>query len=175
MEGKKIFLTGFMGCGKSSHGKKLAKALGLSFIDLDNYIEKKEGMSIDEFFSKNGEDAFREKETLYLNQVIARYANAVIALGGGTPCFNDNVKSILKNGTMVYIKMSPEALFNRIENAVIPRPLLKNKTPEESLEFIKALLKKRESYYNQAQITVNGIDLTTDKLKGALSVFTAKP
>lgn len=174
MEGKKIFLTGFMGCGKSSHGKKLAKALATSFIDLDNYIEKKEGMSIDEIFTKSGEDAFREKETMYLNQVIARYANAVIALGGGTPCFNDNIKTILKNGTLIYIQMVPEALFNRIENAVIPRPLLKGKTPEESLEFIKALLKKRESYYNQAHITVNGIDLTTAKLQQSLSEYLVK-
>ena len=157
-----------MGCGKSTHAKKLAKALGSSFIDLDNYIEKKEGMSIDEIFTKLGEDTFREKETLYLGQVIARYTNAVIALGGGTPCFNDNIKTILKNGTLVYIQMTPEALFNRIENALTPRPLLKDKSPEESLEFIKALLKKRESYYNQANFTVNGIDLTTNKLKEIL-------
>ena len=81
------------------------------------------------------------------------------------------MKTILEKGIAVYIEMPAEALFNRLENAAIPRPLLNGKNPDESLEIIKFLLKKRESFYLQSQIKVNGIDLTPNKLKEALSLF----
>jgi shikimate kinase len=76
----KIFLIGFMGCGKTTHAKKLAKSLERPFIDLDNYIEGKEGMSVQKIFEDKGENYFREKETEYLKQVIARYSTSVVAL-----------------------------------------------------------------------------------------------
>jgi len=170
---QKIFLIGFMGCGKTTHAKKLAKVLRSSFIDLDNYIEKKEETTIEKIFSDKGEEYFREKERLYLKQVIDRYKTSVVSLGGGAACFNDNLKTILKAGIVIYIEMSPEALHYRLVHSKTNRPLLQNKTAEESLEFIKTLLNKREKYYTQAHITVPGIDLTTDKLKEALSLFIA--
>jgi shikimate kinase len=170
----KIFLIGFMGCGKSTHGKKLAKALQKPFIDLDNYIEKKEEAAVQTIFETKGEDYFREKETEYLKQVIARYPKSVISLGGGAACFNNNINLIRKSGTVVYIEMPAESLHYRLTQSETQRPLLKNKSAEESLEFIKYLLHKREPFYTQAHITVNGINLTTDKLKEALSLFIGK-
>lgn len=174
MMSDKIFLIGFMGSGKSTHGKKLAKALEKPFIDLDNYIEKKEGITVDEIFSTKGEDYFREKESEYLKQVIARYPKSVVSLGGGTPCFNNNITQILKSGTAVYIEMPAESLHYRLTQSENKRPLLKDKSLEEGLEFIKSLLRKREQFYLQAQLTINGINLTTDKLKEALSLYSAK-
>ena len=169
----KIFLLGFMGSGKSTHGKRLARLLNRPFIDLDHYIERKENKSIGEIFTKEGENHFRDLEKLYLNQVISRYAQSVISLGGGTPCFNDNMNTILKNGLPIYIQMSPEALFNRISNSTNERPLLKGKTKEQSLDFINETLTEREKYYIKALIKVNGIDLTANKLAEELSLFIA--
>lgn len=171
---QKIFLIGFMGCGKTTHAKKLAKALRNSFIDLDNYIEKKEEMSVETIFATKGEEYFREKETLYLDQVISRYKTSVVSLGGGAACFNNNLNTILKAGIVIYIEMPPEALHYRLVHSKTNRPLLQNKTAEESLTFITSLLHKRQVFYNQAHIKINGIDLTTDKLKEALSLFIAK-
>lgn len=170
----KIFLIGFMGCGKSTQGKKLAKTLVKPFIDLDNYIAKKEESTIETIFETKGEDYFREKETEYLKQVIARYPKSVVALGGGAACFNSNINLILKSGTVIYIEMPPDSLHYRLTQSETSRPLLKNKTLEESLEFVTNLLHKRQIFYSQAHITVNGINLTTDKLKEALSLFSAK-
>lgn len=169
----KIFLLGFMGSGKSTHGKRLARLLNRPFIDLDHYIERKENKSIGEIFTKEGENHFRDLEKLYLNQVISRYAQSVISLGGGTPCFNDNMNTILKNGLPIYIQMSPEALFNRLSNSTNERPLLKGKTKEQSLDFINETLTEREKYYIKALIKVNGIDLTANKLAEELSLFIA--
>lgn len=174
MQSDKIFLIGFMGSGKTTQGKKLAKALDKPFIDLDNYIEKKENLTIDQIFSSKGEAYFREKESEYLKQVIARYPKSVVSLGGGAACFHNNISQILKNGTVIYIEMPAESLHYRLSQSETQRPLLQNKSLEESLEFINDLLRRRLPYYTQAHITVNGINLTTDKLKEALSLFIAK-
>lgn len=170
---EKIFLIGFMGCGKSTQGKKLAKALQRPFIDLDHYLEKKEEATVDAIFAEKGEDYFREKEAVYLEQVVNRYASSVVSTGGGTPCFHQNMARMLKAGLVIYISMPPESLHLRLSQAKVARPLLAGKTAEESLEHIQYLLHKRESYYNQAHITVNGHNLTTDKLKEALSLYVA--
>jgi len=173
MKTDKIFLIGFMGSGKTTQGKKLAKALDKPFIDLDNYIEKKENSTISQIFTTKGEDYFREKESEYLKQVIARYPKSVVSLGGGAACFNNNITQILKGGTAIYIEMPAESLHYRLTQSETQRPLLQNKSLEESLEFIKDLLRRREPFYTQAHITVNGINLTTDKLKEALSLYSA--
>lgn len=166
----KVFLVGFMGCGKSTQGKKLAKALNKPFIDLDNYIEKKEELSIDEIFKNKGEAYFREKETEYLTQVIKRYPSSVVSLGGGTPCFNNNMVQILKAGTAIYLEMPAESLHFRLTQSESKRPLFSNKSAEEGLKFIQELLRIRIPYYERAPIKVNGINLTTEKLVEALTL-----
>lgn len=172
---EKIFLMGFMGCGKTTHGKKLAKKLNRPFIDLDHYIERKENKTIPEIFNLSGENAFREMEALYLKQVISRYASAVISLGGGTPCFNNNIDIINTSGLSIYIEMTSKALFQRLENAATARPLLAGKSSDEKLKTISDLLEVRENFYKQAAIKVNGINLDTEKLIEALSLFIGNP
>lgn len=160
-----------MGSGKSTHGKKLASELRYRFIDLDSYIEKKEGKSVQDIFNESGENVFREKETEYLEEILKDPNPFVLSLGGGTVCFHDNIYKVLASGLLIYIKMSPKALCGRLVNSVKERPLLKNKNEQEILEFITATLERREQFYDQAQLTVNGIDLTAHDLKEKVVAF----
>jgi len=127
---------------------------------------------VQEIFEKKGEEPFRKKETEYLKQVIARYESSVVSLGGGAPCFNENIDLLLKKGIVIYIKMPAEALFSRLKQSADSRPLLKHKTDDEKLNFIKELLQKREPVYAKAHLTVDGFNLTADKLKEAVSLYT---
>jgi shikimate kinase len=165
---EKIFLTGFMGSGKSTHGKKLAKELGYRFIDLDSYIEDKENMSVQSIFSNFGEKEFRQKETQYLLEIILLNERMVVSLGGGTICFHNNINNILKSGLLVYIKMPAEALYERLKNSKKKRPLLQNKNDEERFLVIKTLLGQREPFYSKAHLTINGIDLKMSVLKESI-------
>jgi len=159
----KVFLIGFMGCGKSTMGKRLAKKTGYTFIDLDQQLEKAMGMTIGAYFSEYGEAAFRtlESETL---QTFDYPTNAIVATGGGAPCFFDNIEWMNRNGLSVYIEMSPLALAKRLENGKDKRPLLKDLNETQMVEFIKSRLEERDVFYKRALLTVNGIDLTADAL-----------
>lgn len=157
--GKHIFLCGFMGCGKSTHGKKIARLLKMSFVDLDKYIQEKENKTIQFIFDHEGETEFRKLESHYLNEIINSDSGSVISLGGGTVCFNSNLNIIKEKGILVYIQMPPEALSDRLQNSKQKRPLLKNITSENLLSFIREKLKERDEYYLQADIIINGIDL----------------
>lgn len=154
-----------MGSGKTTHGKKLAKLLGYNFIDLDELISHNENLSVSELFELKGEKEFRHIETQTLKSIIHNSGPFVISLGGGTPCFNQNLDLLKKEGVLIYIQMPPKALFNRLITAKEKRPLLKNKTDQELLPFIENLLKQREEYYLQAAIIVDGINLDLMTLK----------
>lgn len=160
-----------MGSGKSTHGKKLASLLKREFIDLDDFIVSKYGMSIDELFNQYGESEFRNIETRTLNDIINLEKSAVVSLGGGTPCFNNNIDLIKRSGLLVYIQMDAKSLANRLMNAKSSRPLIKNKSNDELLVFISESLKNREIYYNQAQIIINGINLDEHKIHEAIQKF----
>lgn len=163
----KIFLIGFMGCGKSTLGRKLATKLGYDFIDLDHQIEKQIGMSIGAYFAANGEEAFRafERKTL---QELDYPSNCVVATGGGAPCYFDNIEWINNNGVSVYIEMSPAALARRLENGKEKRPLLKDMNQEEMIGFIEKKLEERDPFYLQASLKVSGINLSPDDLRALL-------
>ena len=124
----KLFIIGYMGCGKSTIGKKIAHQLSLPFYDLDKEIEQKIQYSIFDFFEKFGEAEFRKVEKDTLQMFLRTSEDCVIATGGGTPCFFDNMENMLKNGVCVYIKKSPKLLANRLIQAKQKRPLIKNKT-----------------------------------------------
>jgi shikimate kinase len=157
----KIFLIGFMGCGKSVFGKRLAAQLGLHFEDLDNLIESKYKMSIPGIFSQFDEPIFRELETRTLMSVIEN-DNFVLACGGGTPCFNHNMDIINDNGISIYIKLSDKSLAERLIKSKAKRPLLANTIPEELLNKINKMLSEREAFYNKAKIVVDGLNLKTE-------------
>lgn len=150
----KIVLIGFMGCGKSTLGRPLARALGYGFVDLDHHIEQCEGQTISEIFAQHGEQAFRSLESRYLREVLER-EDIVISAGGGTPCFNDNMDYLATCATTVYIKLSPEMLVSRLEGAHTPRPLIRGKSHDELLEYVRHTLCDRERYYDRASIVVD--------------------
>jgi shikimate kinase len=160
----KYFLVGFMGCGKTTWGRKLAAKLGYEFIDLDHALEAKAGMSIAEYFSSFGEDAFRQLESDVLKQT--EYPeNVVVSTGGGLPCFFDHMSWMNNNGQTLYIKLSPKTLADRLENSKTVRPVLQGKKGEELVEFITGKLAEREGYYLQASHIIDGIDLSVEKLE----------
>lgn len=147
-----IFLTGFMGVGKTTIGKRLANHLSFDFIDTDHLIEEKIGCSISEYFKKFGESAFRKEEHAMLQEVIIQNKNTVISVGGGLPCFHNNMELMNQNGITVYLKRPPKELYQRLRQGKQNRPLLADKTDEELLDFIEKKLDEREVYYNQARI-----------------------
>lgn len=163
----KIFLIGFMGCGKSTLGRKLATKLGYDLIDLDHQIEKNTGLAVGDYFSTHGEEAFRKLESETL-QAFDYPKNCVIATGGGTPCFFDNIDWMNANGTTIYIEMPPAALAKRLESGIAKRPLLRNLTPEGVLEFIGSKLAEREPFYTKASLAMSGISLTADDIRAEI-------
>lgn len=171
ISGPHIFLCGFMGSGKTTHGKRLARLLKRRFIDLDKEIETSQQKDISQIFSEQGEDAFRRLETAQLQQVIASPNPAVISLGGGTPCFNNNIELILRQGILVYIKMDEKALYQRVVRSKKSRPLLLNKSREELVDYIHELVNKREPFYSRAQLTLNGLNLKTEDMAQSLQTY----
>ena len=166
MEEKKlVFICGFMGCGKTTQGKKLAKEMGYFFIDLDDYISNQYDKTITDLFKEVGEEEFRKIETKALQECIKDNLKALIAVGGGTPCFGSNMDLMISNGLVVYLKMDAEALYNRLFNAKQDRPLIKDKANEEMLLYIESLLKTRASFYEKAQIITNGVTVDIEELK----------
>jgi len=159
----KIFLTGYMGSGKSSTGKLLASQLDYNFIDLDKFIEKEFKMTIPEIFSSKGEKEFRAMEHNALKKLIDK-DNLVVACGGGTPCYYNNMELMNNHGNTVYLKMSADSLVHRLMDAKDKRPLVANKSEAELRVFVNRQLEKREDFYHQAQYTVKGKDLDIDEL-----------
>lgn len=149
----RIFLIGYMGSGKSTVGKGLAKNLNLSFIDMDEYIEERNMRTIPQIFEKDGESGFRNIERKALLE-LADFENVVIGTGGGAPCFFDNMDVIKNSGKSVYLKGTPRILAERLRNSKVERPLIKGKNDSELLAFINESLDKREKWYMQADVVL---------------------
>jgi shikimate kinase len=162
-----IFLIGFMGCGKTTLGRKLASRLGYEFMDLDHVLEAKAGMTIADYFTHFGEDAFRKLESEVLKQTDYP-ENVVVSTGGGLPCFFDNMQWMNTHGKTVYIKLPPKTLADRLENEKTHRPLLREKHGEALVIFIAEKLAERDPFYSQATIVADGLDLTAQKVEGML-------
>lgn len=165
----RVYLVGFMGCGKTSWGKKLAAGLGYDFIDLDHALEARAGTTIAEYFSSHGEEAFRKLESEVLKQTDYP-ENVIVSTGGGLPCFYDNMDWMNNTGQTLYIQLSPKALASRLENAKTPRPVLQGKKGEELVNFIEHKLAEREGFYLQATHYVNGIDMSVEELVGIVGL-----
>ena len=142
-------------------GRKLSKYLNAELVDLDHEIEKIAGMPISEYFASHGEPAFRELERKTL-QTLDYAAHCVIATGGGTPCFFDNMEWMNANGNTVYIRMSPKALAGRLEKGKAKRPLLRDLDEQGIISFIENKLKERDPYYLQAFLILDGHHLTPE-------------
>ncbi|WP_412561201.1 shikimate kinase [Winogradskyella sp. MIT101101] len=149
-----VVLMGYMGSGKSTIGKELATLLKYNFLDLDDYISEKENATISDIFKDKGEIYFRKKETEYLKEIINSYNDIVLALGGGTPCYGNNLKILNddKKVVTIYLKLSIPLLATRLYAERDNRPLISHLSSEEELlEFIGKHIFERTQYYNQAQ------------------------
>ena len=146
---KPIFLIGYMGAGKSVVGRALARRYGLEHIDLDWRIEQRFHEKISDMFATIGEEGFRRRERNMLHEVMGM-ENVVISVGGGTPCFFDNMELMNAAGKTIYLQCSVEVLVERIMRSQAKRPIVANKTQEELMEFVAKHLAEREAIYMQA-------------------------
>lgn len=168
---ERLYLTGFMTCGKSTIGPILANTMGWEFYDLDDVIEENEKMSVVDIFKTKGEDYFRKLETETLRNLSSEH-RTVIALGGGTMANENNVKIMKESGKIIYLKVSPEMIYKRIKNK-INRPLfrdlvLEEKPKEDFIERILHILEDREKYYRLADMVIESentpLGITVDSI-----------
>ena len=161
----RIFLIGYMGCGKSYWGRLLADSLNCDFIDLDELIEQREGLSIPEIFEAFGESSFREREQEALESVKKLKNSAVISTGGGLPCFHNNMDKMNAMGKTLFLEASPLILKQNILKSNGERPIVKA-IPENELEtYIANHLIERLPFYQQAQMSVNVDGLKLEDLR----------
>lgn len=160
-----IVLLGYMGSGKTTIGRLLAKELKIKFLDLDSYIEEAEATTISTIFSKKGEIYFRKKEALNLREILSEEENFVLSIGGGTPCYANNMNTIsemTENG--IYLKVGLKELVRRLSNEKAERPLIASIPKEELHEFIGKHMFERSFYYNQANTVINCDDKSSSEI-----------
>ena len=143
-----------MGAGKTTVGKALAKELNIPFYDLDWYIESRMRKKVSQIFAERGEEGFRQIEHNMLHEV-AEFEDVIVSCGGGTPCFFDNIDYMNSQGQVVYLKADPEVLYDHLMMGKGDRPLLKGKSHEELLAFIREQLEYREPFYSKARYTLD--------------------
>lgn len=164
----RIFLIGFMGSGKSTLGRMLAEQLGVKFIDLDEWIESTAGMKIRDIFTRKGETFFRKLEAVRLREVIASEENMVLACGGGTPCYFDNISFINNAGISIWLNTAKEVMADRLLAEAAERPLVSSLPKEKLHEFIEDKLEQRLAYYGQAKIIIDPAHMSVEALVAQL-------
>jgi shikimate kinase len=174
---KRIILIGYMGSGKTTVGRALAKELDLPFYDLDWYIESRMRKKISQIFAERGEEGFRLIERNMLHEV-AEFEDVVVSCGGGTPCFFDNIDYLNQQAQVIYLRCTPEVLHQHLLMGRGDRPLLKGKTPEELIDYIREQLAYREQFYQKARYSLDvtlmdnyeKIAITIEKLRELLEI-----
>ena len=159
--GIKIFLIGIMGSGKTHWAQLLADQLNIDWIDLDQQIEKVTDMPVRDIFATEGEEYFRLKEKDTLRQ-FAGIHNIIIATGGGTPCFHNNMEWMNNNGVTIWLNVDSALLAERLKRKKYKRPLISHLKDEEIQEFIERKIKEREPYYAQAKYQITGSQITLE-------------
>ncbi|HKJ41529.1 MAG TPA: shikimate kinase [Sunxiuqinia sp.] len=159
----RIFLIGYMGCGKSTMGRRLSQLLDVTFIDLDKYIEEKYIKTVPRIFAEEGEEAFREKERASLKEV-AEFDEVIVATGGGAPCFFDNMKVMNETGLCVFLDVETEVLADRLIHSKTERPLIKGKSQEELVAFIEEMMEQRRPFYEKAKCVLQGKEILPEQV-----------
>lgn len=159
-----VFLVGYMGCGKTTIGSKLAKKLHYDFLDLDDFIERSENRTIAKIFKQEGEAGFRGLEQKHLT-ILKEYNNIVVSTGGGTPCFYDNMDFMNQHGITVYLDMDVNSLCFRLKHGQKTRPLIEGKYDSELKKFVSQHLSERIAYYQQSKIIVNAMAFDEHKIE----------
>ena len=154
----RIFLTGYMGAGKTTLGKAFARKMNVPFVDLDWYIEERFHKTVGELFTERGETGFRELERNMLHEV-AEFENVVISTGGGAHCFFDIMEFMTRVGKTVFQYVQPDVFFRRLRIAKQQRPILQGKEDDELKAFIIRALEQRAPFYTQAQYIFNADEL----------------
>lgn len=150
----RIILIGYMGSGKTTVGRALARELGVPFYDLDWYIESRMRKKVPQIFAEKGEEGFRKIEHNMLHEV-AEFENVVMSCGGGTPCFFDNMDYMNQQAMTVYLKADVDVLYDHLRMGRTERPLIKGKESEELRAFIAEQLAQREAFYKKAKYTLD--------------------
>jgi len=161
---KKIVLLGYMGCGKSTIANKLSGMIQIPYVDLDEFIEKKSNLTINQIFEQHGEIYFRKLERNCLVELLQTPESIIIGLGGGTPCYANNHELLVGDDVVsIYLKASIDTLYNRLVFNKSKRPLIANKSEAEMREFIAKHLFDRSFYYNHASFKVSVDDKTIEE------------
>lgn len=159
----RIYLVGYMGCGKTTIARDLSKELGYELIDLDHFLEQKYFKTIPQIFAEEGEENFRRKEQKVLRE-ISEFENVIVATGGGAPCFFDNMNLMNQTGICVFLDVDTDELVSRLLNAKTERPLIKGKTPAELRTFIEEMMKKRRPFYEKANYILKGKNIQSSEI-----------
>lgn len=168
---KTIYLIGYMGSGKTTLGQAVARRCGLRFVDLDDYIEVRRGCSVRDIFAAGGEEAFRAAEREALDEVSRQGVADIVACGGGTPCFGDNMDRMNARGVTVHLTVPHERLLARLKDGRAKRPLIASLDDAELDEFISRQMERRMPYYSRAAVTFDSsrlespeeIDVSVDR------------
>ncbi len=166
-----VVLIGYMASGKSTLGRVLAKKMNYDFIDLDDYIEEKEQLQVSDIFKSKGEIYFRRIETMYLKELLDKKSKLVLSLGGGTPCYSNNMETLRENNKVksIYLKASIPSLVARLKNEKSKRPLIAHIETDELLaEFIGKHLFERSQFYNLSEVTITTDNKTKEDVIEAL-------
>jgi len=155
----RIYLIGYMGSGKTSIGKKLAKSFNLNFIDLDTYIEEITGKKISMIFEDEGEQYFRKLEQQHLQKVSQR-ENTIIATGGGTACTTTNMELMNSSGSTIYLEMEEKELYERLVTQKKKRPLIARLSDKDLMAYIEMSLELRRNYYAHAKYTIRSKNIS---------------
>lgn len=168
----KIVLLGYMASGKSTIGREISKKLDMKFIDLDDYITKREKTSISEIFKVKGEIYFRRIESLYLSEILNSKDSFILSLGGGTPCYSNNMELILNSeASSIYIKAGIKTLVSRLTAEKNRRPLVAELEDDKLVEFVAKHLFERRFFYEQASMTVNTEDKSTEEITTEIRIL----
>lgn len=151
----KIFLIGFMGSGKTHWGRLLSEKLGIRFFDLDEQVAEQAGKSIPEIFEQEGEEQFRQMEKEVLHIISESHDSFVMACGGGSPCYFNNIEYMNQSGTTVWINTPLETLFERLVKEKEKRPLIRDLSDDQLKGFIGKKFADRRIYYEQARLKVD--------------------
>lgn len=152
-----LFLVGYMGCGKTSLGRKVAARLGWDFVDTDQEVERRESATVNEIFSYAGEEYFRRCERSVLDAAIADGRPKVVSTGGGLPTYRDNMERMNAAGMTVYLRRSAEKIASRLSPyGRAKRPKLRGLNDEELVEFMTRNMAERAPRYEQAQLMLDG-------------------
>jgi len=167
----KIFLIGLPGSGKTTIGKHLAERLSLPFIDLDFEIEKAESQTVQKIFAERKENYFREIESKTLKGLCTGKGDFVLATGGGTPCFYDNIEVMNNSGKTIFIDVQAAEIVDRLSKTIlVERPLFAKLSPEQLKDKIQWLRSQRIPFYRQAGLTINS-DISMDELVSKITYY----